>query len=73
MLRSIAAAGYVCEKVVEAGKPGVDGKIWLCGERVSGEWLLSGEKKVQQVKAAATERATGRLVAYRFPLAYLVG
>jgi hypothetical protein len=73
VLRSIAAAGYVCEVVVEAGKRGVCGRSWLCDERVSGEWAHCGKEKVQQLKSAATERATGCLVVCRFTLTYFVG
>lgn len=51
----------------------VCGKSWLSDGRVSGEWALCGKGKVQQVKSAATERATDRLVVHRFPLTYFVG
>lgn len=49
------------------------GRSWLSDERVSGEWALCGKAKVQQVKSAATERATGCLVVHRVQLTYFVG
>lgn len=48
-------------------------EVGSCDERVSGEWAHCSKEKVQQVKSAATERATGCLVVCRFTLTYFVG